>query len=53
MTHNPAEHAPTPALPQLLLLLINATIGAGWKPRDVVHAEAATDLVKSDLCRGF
>ena len=50
MTHDPAKHAPTPALPQLLLLLVNAAIGTAWKPSDVVHANAAAHFMQRDLC---
>ena len=49
VAEHPAEHTPTPALTQKLLLLIYASVGTAGKPGDVVYTQAAAHFVQCDL----
>ena len=45
----PAKNAPTPALTQQLLLLIDTTVGTTGQPGDVVHTKTSANFMQRDL----
>ncbi len=49
MAKEPAENAPTPALAQQLLLLIDTTVGTTGQPGDVVHTKTSANFMQRDL----
>lgn len=51
MAQQPAKHTPAPALPQHLLVVVDAYVGSAGQPGDVVDAQTSTDFMQSDLQR--